>query len=298
MQKKQRKSNLELYRIIAMLLIMCHHYVVNSGLMDALRDAPLTISSSAITLMGAWGKAGINSFLLITGFFMCKSEFSWDKLLKLYMQVAFYSVIIYIIFCLTGLEEFHILDTLSQLWPFKSGFARNFTGCFIMFYLFIPFLNILIKNLDKRQHGILCLLLLGLYSILPSLPKFKIEFNYIEWFAAIYIMAAYIRFYGLFRKISHIQWGWITLLILLTSTVSILGLDFIYKTKMVSSWSPYYFMFDCNKIVPLMVAVSSFMWFKDLKIPYSKLINIVGAATFGVFTYSCEFQHNAHLVME
>ncbi len=29
---KQRDSNLELYRIIVMLLIVAHHYVVNSGL--------------------------------------------------------------------------------------------------------------------------------------------------------------------------------------------------------------------------------------------------------------------------
>ena len=28
---KQRESNLELYRIIVMLLIVAHHYVVNSG---------------------------------------------------------------------------------------------------------------------------------------------------------------------------------------------------------------------------------------------------------------------------
>ena len=31
---KVRSSNLELYRIIAMLLIVAHHYVVNSGLLD------------------------------------------------------------------------------------------------------------------------------------------------------------------------------------------------------------------------------------------------------------------------
>lgn len=33
-QKKVRDSNLELFRIITMLLIVAHHYVVNSGLLD------------------------------------------------------------------------------------------------------------------------------------------------------------------------------------------------------------------------------------------------------------------------
>lgn len=34
---KKRDSNLELFRIITMLLIVAHHYVVNSGLMEVIR---------------------------------------------------------------------------------------------------------------------------------------------------------------------------------------------------------------------------------------------------------------------
>lgn len=33
-QKKERQSNLELFRIITMLIIVAHHYVVNSGLVE------------------------------------------------------------------------------------------------------------------------------------------------------------------------------------------------------------------------------------------------------------------------
>lgn len=39
---KVRNSNLELYRIIVMLLIVAHHYVVNSGLIDVMKEYPLT----------------------------------------------------------------------------------------------------------------------------------------------------------------------------------------------------------------------------------------------------------------
>lgn len=35
---KERDSNLELYRILVMLLIVAHHYVVNSGLMPLLEN--------------------------------------------------------------------------------------------------------------------------------------------------------------------------------------------------------------------------------------------------------------------
>ena len=35
-KSKERNSNLELYRIIVMLLIVAHHYVVNSGLIQVM----------------------------------------------------------------------------------------------------------------------------------------------------------------------------------------------------------------------------------------------------------------------
>lgn len=101
-KKKERNSNLELYRIIVMLLIVAHHYVVNSGLIQVLENEPLDVPSCVMLVFGAWGKTGINCFVLITGYFMCRSRFTWDKLLKLYMQILFYTVIIYGVFCVTG----------------------------------------------------------------------------------------------------------------------------------------------------------------------------------------------------
>lgn len=34
----RRQSNIELLRIISLFLIVCHHYVVNSGIMDHFSD--------------------------------------------------------------------------------------------------------------------------------------------------------------------------------------------------------------------------------------------------------------------
>lgn len=48
-QVKQRNSNLELYRIIVMLLIVAHHYVVNSGMMEEMAKDPLSSRSLFLT---------------------------------------------------------------------------------------------------------------------------------------------------------------------------------------------------------------------------------------------------------
>ena len=62
-----RNSNLELFRIILMLLIVAHHYVVNSGMMSEMAKDPFAANSLFFYLFGAWGKTAINGFVMITG---------------------------------------------------------------------------------------------------------------------------------------------------------------------------------------------------------------------------------------
>lgn len=279
--KKDRNSNLELYRIIVMLLIVAHHYVVNSGLLGILTDAPLTATTVGMVLFGAWGKTGINCFIMITGWFMCKSSFTWQKFLKLYAQIIFYAIIIYGIFCITGHEQFHPITAMLKLFPIKS-IASGFTSCFLIFYLLIPFINILIQHLDKRQHATLLIVLLLIYTVLPTFPAYHLQFNYVTWFSLIYLIAAYIRYYNGFSRITHKMWGYATILLVLAGSLTVIAMTYGYKLNYIHAFNPYFFISDSNKILALAIAISSFMYFKDLKIPHSRFINAVGATTFGV----------------
>lgn len=92
--KKPRSSNLELFRIVCMLLIVAHHYVVCSRLTS--EGGPLSSGSFSqntlfLRLFGMWGKVGINCFLMITGYFMCKSQITIRKWLKLFLEIYFLS---------------------------------------------------------------------------------------------------------------------------------------------------------------------------------------------------------------
>lgn len=278
---RPRNSNLELYRIIVMLLIVAHHYVVNSGLIQAIQESNDFLNSSVMLVFGAWGKTGINCFVLITGYFMCTSVFSPGKLVKLYLQITLYGLIIYGIFCITGHETFSVIGILKTFWPVRS-ISDDFVSCFLLFYLFIPILNILVKSMDKRMHKYLVILLVSAFSILPSVPTVRITFNYVTWFMALYMVASYIRMYGLFPGVNHRQWGWLAISTLLIGSISVLGLEFIYCYRYIDMFIPHFFIADSNKFLSLAIAVSSFMYFKDLKIPHSRLINSIGLATFGV----------------
>ena len=93
-KKSPRSSNLELYRIIVMFMIICHHYVGNSGLLSVMGENALNSTSLFYYILGAWGKTGINCFVLITGYFMCTSTITLRKFLKLILQVYFYDTIV------------------------------------------------------------------------------------------------------------------------------------------------------------------------------------------------------------
>ena len=107
-QTRQRNTNLELFRIFSMLFIVAHHYVVNSGMMEQMSANPFAINSLFFYVFGAWGKIGINCFMMITGYFMCKSKITFKKFLKLLLEVMFYRWIIYAIFLFSGYEPFSL----------------------------------------------------------------------------------------------------------------------------------------------------------------------------------------------
>lgn len=208
---KERNSNLELYRIIVMLLIVAHHYVVNSGLMSVMKEEPLHIQSIFLYLFGMWGKTGINCFVMITGYFMCKSHISLRKFMKLLLEVYFYNVVITGIFLLTGYARPSFSTVFYALVPIQS-FGVNFVACFVVFYLLIPFLNLLIQTMNSKLHLRLVLLCLLVYSVIGTIPKITLGVNYVSWFVLLYFIASYIRLYGFPIKISNRNWGWLILL--------------------------------------------------------------------------------------
>lgn len=189
-----------------MMLIVAHHYVVNSGLMYIITEEPATAKSLYLYLIGMWGKTGINCFVLITGYFMCRSNITLRKFLKLFLEVVFYNIVVWGIFVATGYEDFSLKTMIKDISPITSIY-NGFTSCFLIFYLFIPFLNVLINNLDKKKHMQLVALCLFTYSVLGTMPGIHVMFNYVTWFCILYFVSSYIRIHGLFPNIKNGQWG-------------------------------------------------------------------------------------------
>lgn len=74
--------------------------------------------------------------VLITGYFMCKSQISLKKFLKIFLEVEFYTICIYLIFVITGYVPFSIKDCIKAVVPIH-GIGTGFTHSYLVFYLFI-----------------------------------------------------------------------------------------------------------------------------------------------------------------
>lgn len=270
----ERDSNLELYRIITMLLIVAHHFVVNSGVLNEAYEMPLSKNSIFLFLFGAWGKTGINCFMMITGYFMCKSNITLKKYLKLICEILFYNIVLASIFFAFGHGT--IIDILNAFLLIRIIDSNHFFACFLVFYMMIPFLNILLRNLSKRQHGRLIGLLTFVYIFLSTMPKFNITTNYVSWFSVLYIIAAYIRFYPPLKR----AWGRLTILFVATAVVSILVC--LEAGVKLNKHAAYRFVTDSNTFLAFAISFCSFMLFLNLKIRKSKLINTIARSTFGV----------------
>lgn len=270
--KRNRSSNLELFRILLMLSIISHHYVVNSGLIDIIRNNHFSSNSIFFYLFGMWGKTGINCFVLITGFFMCRSKITIKKYLKLYLEVKFYTYTIYFILLYFGISTFSIDYLFKNLLPFNPFLKTSFTNGFMAFFLCIPLLNFIINKVSQKHHLFLILVLLLIHII----PKHHIPLHYAIWFCVLYLTSSYIRLYGIIKNENSRFWGVCSLSsILLSYTTVIINLKI--------NWPPYFGVSDCNAPMAFITSICLFMFFRNINIKQSNLINNIGATTFGVF---------------
>ena len=281
--KPPRASNIELFRILVMFFIVAHHYVTSSGLTletGPIFSVPLSWRSIFLLLLGAWGKTGINCFVLITGYFMCKSRLTAKKFLTLLLEVIFYRVVIALIFLLFGNHPIPLKELILSVLPITE-IAQGFTGTFLCFYLCIPFCNILIHNLTEKQHIYLLLLSGFIYIFFGTIKILPVTMNYVSWFIVLYFIASYIRLYPKAIFDSKKLWGWLSLFFIGVSILSVLACSWLGAR--IGRNSPYAFVADSNTFLAVAVGVSTFLFFKNINLPHSKLINTISSTTFGIF---------------
>lgn len=91
--KQIRDSRFEILRIMAMVMIICYHFVVHGC--ESYIDVASMSNRILLDCMSMYGKVGVNLFVLVTGYFGVTSVFQREKLVKFIAQVFFFSVVLF-----------------------------------------------------------------------------------------------------------------------------------------------------------------------------------------------------------
>lgn len=195
---KERNSNIEILRIIAMFLIVQSHFAVHGfmstvdGDLSSVNNALNRFLITAITT----GNIGNALFMIITGYFLSQSRtFKLQRFLKVAIQVLTYSLLIYLVSTIFfNQSSFSIGGILKAVTPLTHGTYWYFTS-YILVYIFHPFLNTLIDNLNQRKLGILILLMMITWGFIPATFLLDFERSGFLVFCMFYFVGAYLRRY-------------------------------------------------------------------------------------------------------
>ncbi len=195
--KTNRLYGPDLLKIICMFMIVMGH-----GFLYSVNGAHLQpgLSQSLISqLMTTFGGVAVNVFILISGYFLAEQRFRLSRLVKLYLEVEFYSLIILLMNKTVMASSLSFKDVLTMIFPISFNHFW-FISAYFGLSLISPVLNIGIRAMNKKQHFSAALLLCVCFSLwsdlIPKSDPFGAGYGYcLTWFVVLYFVAAFIRRY-------------------------------------------------------------------------------------------------------
>ena len=204
-----------------------------------------------------WGKICINSFVMITGYFMCKSRLTWIKILKLAAEVYFWNLVLTFIFAIAGnMGTSEIVKSL--VWPVRE-IGGSFTASFIAMYMMILFI----------------------FTFCTTFLASSTAFYEVGWYVTLYLIAAYIRLYPARWMGDH---RIATQFLAACVALSVASVVFVMlaSSSLGLGNHAYYFVVDSGKVMAALTGCAIFIFFNSLDIGYVPMINKVASTVFGV----------------
>lgn len=264
---KTRQSNLELLRIVSILMIVMMHFCSQGGI-TANGNLP-------IALLASGGRIAVNVFLLIGCWFMVDSPFRPERIVKIYLQVVFYSIPITLLMLALG-ESGGFRNLFQGLVPF---FGRSvwFASAYISLIALSPFLNkVFLLPLPALRKLVLHLSVL--FVVVSTIPNFS-PVDYIAdftWFCVIYIFTGWAKRDHFFERLGN-KWGCLALSVLMYCALCAL-----------TCWGPLgclanYWTANIKSGPAFAIAIFSFAFFHKLNIGCRKWINLAARSVFAVY---------------
>ena len=281
-QRPARQSNLELLRVLLMLMIVAYHLRGYGGFGSV--DAP-RFNRGLLLLLTVGGKVAVDGFVLLSGYFMCvsaKTGLQPRRLLKLWMQIFFYSAGGLLVLAAAGFSTFSAENAVMFFLP-VSQYVYWFATCYFFLVLLSPFLNMLARGLSRADYRRLLLVGTVLLAVVPTLLKVNYPVSSMVLFLYLYLLAGYVRLHPepLFER------KWLALGVAAGSYLFLWGYALAYAWLLPrlpwlrffpkQSYSPG------NSVPALLCALALLLFFKNLRIKGSRVVNLIASGTFGAY---------------
>lgn len=263
---KTRNTSIELLRLVLMLsIVMLHifgtHIQITSDAKPVFYLELLIVTFCTI---------GVDTYVFISGYYGIK--YKLDQLVKLYIQVIFYSLVIYLSFVYFSSEPFSYIKFIKYLLPLLSGVWWYMSAYFVLYFL-SPLLNAGIEQLDRKQFKtiviallISCCISIGLFDNKALGGTGYTFFPLIT----IYLLARYMRLYDIKIKRSFILF-----------LVSILSLFFISVCLMYWNVSVFKLLTHVSPFV-ILASVCLFFTFNNINFN-NKFINKIASYSLAIY---------------
>ena len=288
--KPARMASIELLRSLAMLMVITLHYLDKGGILVPLTEKQ-SIAGFCAWLLEAFCIVAVNTYVLVSGYFLTESGFKLQRLFDLVAQLLFYSILVPAVLVLCGIlpaSELTLYHLLNYVFPVQMDHYW-FATAYILMYLFAPVLSAGVKQLTQKQLKTVIALLLIMFSLSKSILPFQLSIDKhgydVVWFLCLFLTAAYIRLYGI-PGLNQSNRGF---LLYAGSCVGIFALAVCLAFFSSRLGKFEYFVsstFDYNHILCLLGAIGLFIGFLHWNMPEGKLASLarkIAPYTFGVY---------------
>ncbi len=285
---KKRQSNIELLRIISMLMIVGLHYLDKGSVL------PKTTSYFTLNGYVAWGFeafffSSVNVFFLISGYFSLDRKFDAKKILRFWLQIVTYSLGLGIIACIIGLRSFDIYVLFQYIFPIVTNHYWFATVYFILFVI-SPLISAGVNAIDQKTLkwviGLLLVFTSFAKTFIPMLLATDNKGYDAIWMLAVFLTGMYLKKYGLKEKSKGFYFG-IYILGSLVMFLSLIVIKALYTKRgmledFISYGYSYNFLFCYIASVALFIG---FLKIKEFNGKKAAFINKIAGATFGVYLF-------------
>lgn len=187
-----RKSNIELLRILAMLMIIGLHYwgIGTSTIAENHSNALVYRICESFCI------CGVDLFVIITSWFSTEqNKINFLKIFRLLIEVSFWGIVsLFLAYCVRE-GPFDLVSIIKVSVPYLWK-GRWFVEAYVIFIILIPFVNVCLRNIGQKQHLWLLIISFVLFILWPSfLPNPPIDdygYGFVH-FLSLYILVSYIK---------------------------------------------------------------------------------------------------------